>query len=107
MRTISLDRLCKLFPSVSRESWREWRKAATAAEYMTARGKVLKMAGELLGLNVESIFNQSLSEPCGLDYVNMGDTYGLTLRLHDSGTIDAGTWGDWVESMERRGVHFD
>jgi hypothetical protein len=107
MRTISLNQLCKWFPAVSREAWREWRKAATAATRQRERRKVLEMAGELLGLNVKSIFNQSLSDPCGLDYLNTGDTYGNTLRLHDSGTIDAGTWGDWVESMERRGVHFD
>lgn len=107
MRTISLDKLCKLFPEVSREAWREWRKAATAARRMKDRAKVLEMAGELLGLNVESIFSQSFNDPVGLDYVNTGDTYRTTLRLHDSGTIDAGTWGDWVESMERRGVRFD
>ena len=106
-RTISLKQLCQLWPDVPRKTWREWRKVAAEAWTEQERYRALERAGDILGHEVQSIFNQSLSDPCGLYYVNLGDTYRTTLRLHDSGTIDAGCWGDWLESMERRGVHFD
>lgn len=103
-KTPSIKALCAAWPEVPVEAWKAWKAMARDGK----RQKVMEAANVILGGHgVESIFNQSLSDPCGLYYVNLGDPYVTTLRLHDSGTIDAGTWGDWVESMERRGVRFD
>lgn len=43
-------------------------------------------------------------------YVNMGDTYDTTLLFIRSPGRDrfaVGSWGDWVESLENRGIRFD
>jgi hypothetical protein len=35
-----------------------------------------------------------------IDYLNSGDTYDATL-IRDDGDVYVGTWGDWVEQVER------
>lgn len=41
-------------------------------------------------------------------YVNRGDTYDVTLIWNcNSGVVIARSWGDLIESLERRGIKFD
>jgi len=38
-----------------------------------------------------------------VEYVNMGDTYVCTIMFdHVSGTFKVTSWGDWLETYERR-----
>lgn len=104
MTTPGVERLCKAFPGTHRADWVVWKSLAKTRD----RRKLLELANKIMeGHGVEGGFNQDFNHPVGCSYVNMGDTYNTTLILHDSGTITIGCWGDWVESQERRGVHFN
>lgn len=104
-RMPSMTTMKARFPEIPWEKVFRWRKDLEHAE---TPEKVMELCNTLLdGCGVESLFNQSLSNPVGLWYVNMGDPYIQTLMLNDNHTLMVGCWGDWLESQERRGVHFD
>lgn len=107
-KTPSVKVLCEAFPEVSAEDWKAWKDAAREGK----RQATMEAADKLLGgYGIEAILDPETRDTyrCHalVEYVNMGDTYTATLLLHPSGTITVGCWGAWVESMERRGVHFD
>ena len=63
----------------------------------------------LSGYGVESIKdNRWTSYYCdiGLLYVNMGDTYTMTILLdHEAGRYSVTSWGNWVEAYsKKRGI---
>jgi len=61
----------------------------------------------LEGYGTEAIFGDSDAMQPAAAYINMGDTYTATL-LYDytRGRWLVTSWGDWVESQERKGVHY-
>jgi hypothetical protein len=62
----------------------------------------MEAANELLGgYGVEAV--ESADGGVLFTYVNMGDTYTLTLVRH-AGRYLVASWGDLVERLERRGV---
>ena len=73
----------------------------------TSRG--MKQADKILnGFGIEGFASNDsyISPDYGLDYVNLGDTYDLTV-CHDGNRFFIGSWGDWLERMERKGARFD
>lgn len=61
--------------------------------------------GMLHGYGVEAIneVHESYFEFTGIEYVNMGDTYALTVMYdHRSGSWRVQSWGDAVENAPRR-----
>jgi hypothetical protein len=70
----------------------------------------LKMAalnelGEFCG--VEACFSRRSCTVPEFVYLNAGDTYAPTLVRYRSGTYRVTSWGEVVESMERRGIKFE
>ena len=59
------------------------------------------------GFSTEAIWSErSCVQPAAV-YVNMGDTYAATV-VYDLGRDlwQVTTWGDWLETAERRGLRF-
>jgi hypothetical protein len=107
-KTPSVKSLCAVWPNVPAPAWQAWKDAARTG----TRRAIMEAANVLLeGYGVEAILDPETRDTyrCHalMEYVNMGDTYTSTLMMHRSGSVTIGCWGDWVESMERRGVHFD
>lgn len=57
------------------------------------------------GYGVEGVPDPDSFHNPGLVYVNMGDTYVTTICYWHQNFYVA-SWGDMVESLERRGYHF-
>lgn len=68
---------------------------------------MLRANSVLNGHGVEAIRGDSPYEPAAL-YVNMGDTYTATILYdRDANTFHVTSYGDWIESQERRGRRFE
>lgn len=61
----------------------------------------------LEGYGTEAIFGpDSYTQPDAV-YINMGDAYNTTLLYdHTRGRWIVTSWGDWIESQERKGVYY-
>jgi hypothetical protein len=76
--------------------------------YNRPRRHELKMAAInalIGGHGVEAIFAPGSSERVLASYVNTGDTYSATILHHKSYQLT--TWGDWVETWEKRHKRLD
>lgn len=82
----------------------EAKELRSMMEY-TAPAGVLRAASRMMdGFDVEYIRsrNDTMRTPDGLDFVNMGDTYDLTLIYdHSKGKYVVSSWGDIVEADMR------
>lgn len=81
------------------------KNAMKNARYAEDVDRVLGSANKILGgYGVESVQHEALwcgayYGRIGLLYVNMGDTYNVTLCYDtDKETLFVGSWGGWVES---------
>lgn len=125
-RTPSLKRLQAAFPKVPEDRIRAARRVMRGAtlpedesalcaswvracyHYPTWAERALEAVSELLeGYGIEAIFRKGYgpnSYPCETrcSYVNMGDTYTATV-IRAGGSWRIGSWGDFVETSERRG----
>lgn len=78
--------------------------------YLQTKGaRVMAVADHMLhGCGVESVGRFSEYPPVEhFSYVNMGDTYDMTILRFPGGRYAVGSWGDAVERLERRGVRVD
>lgn len=59
------------------------------------------------GHGAEAIFGDCVYRP-DLVYINLGDTYATTLLYDYTRTRwSIGSWGDWIEAQERRGIRYE
>jgi len=67
---------------------------------------MLRIADDILqGHGLEHLMSEN--QRAEAVYVNMGDTYNATLLFDlNKGRMWATTWGDWVETEERKGNRF-
>lgn len=89
-------------PCETSEATADWARAC----YHWPNDDDLKMhaADALLGnFGVEAIIDSTGRALC--EYSNTGDSYaGTIIRDLISGTWKVGSWGDWLEKAERRGI---
>lgn len=99
----SLKSLMEAFPATSKKELAEWRRAFRGARSYAETREVFEKFSADIGYGDEAIWGRSPCEPILL-YCNMGDTYTPTLLWNQDcdRSMRIGSWGDFVESFERR-----
>ena len=86
---------------LSKEQAKELRKACEDNRGLTCANKLLEGYGiETIGLP-DGCFNNCQEPDLEIRYVNMGDTYDVTLCKVD-GRYRVSSWGDVVEAWDRK-----
>jgi hypothetical protein len=97
----TIERLGCKCPTAVRRVMEDYRDDKTCNAGM-ALGRIDELIGGH-GVEVLRSRQDTLREFHGLEYVNMGDAYALTVLFdYARGTFYVGCWGDWVERYTER-----
>lgn len=86
----------------AREVRRVMQESRTSDDALQALDKIMGTYG------VETTVQHPYGYPVGRSfrYLNTGESYAATIIRYDGRWI-LGTWGDFLEALERRGIKFD